>query len=70
MGAYDLATGWRGMLALWGGLYVQISLIVLFAGMAGGGTTQPIGTAVAENGFDALEKSAQRLARRSRKWTA
>ena len=47
MGAYDLATGWRGMLALWGGLYVQVSLIVLFAGMAGGGTTQPVGTAVA-----------------------
>ena len=46
MSAYILKTGNLGMLALWGGLFAQASVIVLLAGLSET-SEQPVGTAIA-----------------------
>ena len=46
MDAYDFPSGGWGVLALWGGLFVQASVIVFLVGMAEGATVQSAGMVV------------------------
>ena len=43
---YELKTGTSGIVYFWGGLFAQVSVIVLLAGLANGSTAQPAGVVV------------------------